>query len=308
MSVTNQRLQELAEFTDALKKKVLFIDNKYSTDYVKPQLNLPDSLNLEHLTFTPKTDDELAALADQQVTASYLAKKRAMDASYANECLNSDKAQSQLSATHETKLAKLLDDYTENWHKTYRRLVNNGLLFSSVVTTAQQKALDDYNSAVTTENNSYQADLTALTNAKAALTDKYNAQVTSLNSEKAADVAVTLEELKTKQNKEKLAIDKYNTSLDERKTKYQASKARTEEYARQAEYERALQASKLTVELGETGLIEQKQSEKLICCKFELTGLTKEEALIVVDSDGFFSEHLGSKFTTLKAWINDNLS
>ena len=161
---------------------------------------------------------------------------------------------------------------------------------------------------MTTENNSYQADLTALTNAKAALTDKYNAQVTSLNSEKAADVAVTLEELKTKQNKEKLAIDKYNTSLDERKTKYQASKARTEEYARQAEYERALQASKLTVELGETGLIEQKQSEKLICCKFELTGLTKEEALIVVDSDGFFSEHLGSKFTTLKAWINDNLS
>ena len=69
-----------------------------------------------------------------------------------------------------------------------------------------------------------------------------------------------------------------------------------------------MQASKLTVELGETGLIEQKQSEKFTCCKFELVGLTKEEALIVVDSDSFFSEHLGSKFTTLKAWINDNLA
>ena len=77
MSVSSERLQELAELIAALKKKVLFIDNKYSTDYVEPQLNLPDSLNLEHLTFTPKTDAELTAIAEQQVAASYLAKKRA---------------------------------------------------------------------------------------------------------------------------------------------------------------------------------------------------------------------------------------
>lgn len=308
MSVSNERLQELAELIAALKKKVLFIDNKYSTDYVEPQLNLPDSLNLEHLTFTPKTDAELTAIAEQQVAASYLAKKRAIDASYASGTATNDKSQSQLVATHEEKLAKLLTDYTDGWKSTYRRLVNNGLLFSSVVTTAQQRALDEYNAAVTEENNAYQTDLTALTNAKTALTNKYNAQISSLDSEKAANIATALEELKTKQNKEKLAIDKYNTSLDEREVKYQASKARTEEYARQAEYDRALQASKLTVELGETGLIEQKQSEKFTCCKFELVGLTKEEALIVVDSDSFFSEHLGSKFTTLKAWINDNLA
>ena len=74
MSITDERARQLAELDQTIRKKITAIDTKYSTSFVEPELDLPDSLNLVPLTFTPKSDVQIAALAHEQALPSYLVK------------------------------------------------------------------------------------------------------------------------------------------------------------------------------------------------------------------------------------------
>lgn len=308
MSISTDRAVELAALDKQIQAKINVIDTKYGTAYVEPKLDFPESLGLVHLTFTPKTDAELTAQAQNSVAASFLSQKNSALAAY-NKGLDAIALQEGDAVfANSRNLAKLLADYNDNLAKLQRRLVDNGLQFSSVMTSAQKRLLAEYNADVSTENADYEHKRANLLRNKADLAERYADKAASLDEQKSARVAEIVAELKAKQDKEQQAIVKYNSSLDEKEAKYKASCARALEYARQAEYDRALEASKLYAQLGESGFNNQKTAEKLACCRFYLTGLTKEEAVAIVDGTGFYASNLGAAYSTLKQWINDTLA
>lgn len=308
MSISADRAQELLAIHADIIKQLNRIDTKYSVNFVDPQIDLPDSLGLTHITFTPKSDDELLQIAEQQALPTYLSRKRQIDASYSTTSNANAKAQSDLSEAHSTKLAGLLADYTDNCDEARRRLRRNGLSFSSLITVELTRLQNKYKQDVSSENTAYIGKKAILDNAKAALDNKYTAQCAALTDEKAALTSQRLQALVEAQNKQAQAVAKYNAALDEREIKYQASCARTREYAREAEYERALEASRLYADLGETGFKAQVYEEKLACCRIKLFNLTQEEAKSVIDADSAVRNHLGSYYNTLVQWIEDTLN
>lgn len=307
MSISTERAKQLLEMHAELVSKLNKVDTKYSIDYIEPQLDLPDSLGLVHLEYTAKTDAQLTELAQQQALASYLSKKRIVDTSYATQLAANTKSRSAEQLSHTQKLDSLLEGYTSQNLSLRARVLNNGLFFSSILESVTTKLLAQYNLDVQQENTAYKAKVDSLDQQKTALDNKHQQQLTAIESERVANVAQILAQLREDEDKQKLSVTKYNASLDEREVKYKASCARTKEYARQAEYERALEASKLYAQLGETGFKNQMYAEKLSTCKFFLQskGLNEEEALALIDVDSAVSNHLSSYYTTLKQWIRD---
>lgn len=307
MSISADRAKELVVIHADLKKQLNNIDNKYTVNFVEPQIDFPESLGLEHLTFTEKTDTELQQLAEQQALPSYLSKKRSVDASYATASSGNEKSQSELANKHQKKLAELLQNFMDKCSESRNRMRKNGLSFSNLVELEIANLQNKYKQDVDSENVDYSDKKAILQNAKTALDSKYQQQCVALMQEKSAAATEYMQQLLSAQNKQKQAVEKYNASLDEREVKYQASCERTREYARQAEYNRALEASRLYADLGETGFKNQVYSEKLACCRIKLYGLTQEEAKAVIDADSAVRNHLGSYYSTLVQWIEDTL-
>lgn len=308
MSITTERMQQLQAEYSELKAQVLTIDDKYTLNYVPPQVDLPDSLGLVHIPFAEKTEQELKALAEQNVKAKYLARKSNLDQRYATKSDAIATKQSELAEQNRRSLAKLLDEFTDGWNDAFKRLTDARLLLSSVLTRVQQKMLVDYNDKVATENTDFSKQKQLLSDEKTALDAKYTQDKSDLETQRAAMEREEYNTLAEKQNKDKLANQKYNASLDEREARYTASCKRFVEQAKQAEYTRKLEASRLLAELGTTGVEQQKQEEKyLVSCNFVLSHWTKEEANLMISSDSFLSEQLGTKYSALQSFVEECL-
>lgn len=308
MSVTAERTRELLEMYQGLKDTILDIDKKYSLNYQEPELNLPPTLDLQPLEYIPKTESELMALATADVTPNHQNKVRSFEQNYLRTKQGLEAKKLHIAETLNQKLVQLLDKYNADVLSLRRRLVNNGLIFSSVVTTKTQETLENYNNQVEQTTSHYE---TLQDNIDVQLSDldmRYNQGLQSLDEELDSRVQERYQDLVYREQKDAERIAKYNTALSEKETKYQASCQKALEYARQAEYERALKAAQLYAQLGESGVEAQKVSEKYNYCKQFFVSWTKEEALLVIRSDGFLNVHLGSYYNSLIDWVNNNLS
>lgn len=307
MSITPERTEELLAEYQELKETILDIDKKYSLNYQEPELDLPPTLGLEPLEYTPKTEQELMELATIDVTANHQNKVRVFEQSYLRQKQSLEGKKLRLSESSRKKLADLLSDYNIDLKKLRRRLVNNGLIYSSVVTQKSDEALQSYNSQVeetTThyDNLIYQVDLDL-----EELEARYNQGLYSLEEELASRISEQYQDLLYREQKDAERIEKYNKSLSEKETKYQASCQKALEYARQAEWERALKAAELHAQLGESGVEAQKITEKYNYCKQFFVNWRRDEALLVISDDSFLLAHLGDYYTSLIDWINTAL-
>ena len=308
MSVTPERTRELLAMYQGLKDTIVDIDKKYSLNYQEPELNLPPTLDLQPLEYIPKTESELMALATADVTPNHQNKVRSFEQNYLRTKQGLEAKKLHIAETLNQKLVQLLDKYNADVLSLRRRLVNNGLIFSSVVTTKTQETLENYNNQVEQTTSHYE---TLQDNVDVQLSDldmRYNQGLQSLDEELEGRVQERYQDLVYREQKDAERIAKYNTALSEKETKYQASCQKALEYARQAEYERALKAAQLYAQLGESGVEAQKVSEKYNYCKQFFVSWTKEEALLVIRSDGFLNVHLGSYYNSLIDWVNNNLS
>lgn len=308
MSITAERKTELiAEYAE-LKQCVTTIDDKYTLNYVLPQVDLPPSLGLEHIPFDEKTEAELRAIAAENVQPTYLSQKDKLIASYTSGLNSNTEAQAALAEKDRKVKAQLLYDYTVGWKKQYARLVNANLMFSSAVSTSQQKLLDKYNAAVVEQNTDFAAEKSLLDDKKTNLQAKHQADLAALEQRRLALVEEEYNSLAAKQDKARLANQKYNAGLDEREVRYQASCKKFIEQAKQEEYTRKLTASRLLAELGTTGVEQQRCTEKYyVCCDFALTHWSKEEAKYVLSLDSFLSNQLGTYYTQLVDYIDTQL-
>ena len=145
MSVTPERAQELLELYQQLKNTILDIDQKYSLNYHEPELELPPTLGLQPLEYVPKTEQELRALAAADVSPNHTTKVRTFEQSYLRQKQALEGKRFRLSESSRKKLAELLEKYTQGIKQLRRRMINNGLIFSSVVNQANDDELANYN-------------------------------------------------------------------------------------------------------------------------------------------------------------------
>lgn len=308
MSISNERAQEILQLYQELKETILDIDKKYSLNYQEPELDLPPTLDLQPLDYIPKTESELMALATADVTPNHTNRVRHFEQSYLRTKNGLEAKKFRLAESLNQKVLDLLDKYNTNVKNLRRRLVNNGLIFSSVVTAKNQEELDNYNSKVEELNDHYQILQEDVDTQLSDLEYRYTQGLQSLEEELQRRIQERYQDLVYREQKDAERIAKYNTALSEKETKYQASCQKALEYARQAEYERALKAAQLYAELGESGVESQKISEKYNYCKQFFVSWNREEALSVIQSDSFLSVHLGAYYTSLIDWVNHNLS
>lgn len=307
-TLTEQRKAELcADYAD-LKTQITKIDNKYSLSYIEVELNFPPTLGLEHLTYTPKTESEIYQLGEQQVAERFQEKRRTLDKNYKTALANVNFQIENQKENSRQKLAALEADYQEALQALTHKLVNAGLLYSSIKTDAQSQALDAYDKKVSEQNSHNTAELDALSQKSSALTSAYLQNVSDLDAQKDSARNQAIKEISEKEEKNRLSIEKYNKSLDEKEIKYQASCKRALQYAVQAEYERGLQAARLYAELGESGVMQQVKAEKLVCCKTVFRLYTQTEAQYVLSIDSFVQSHLEDSYSAFLEWINTTLS
>lgn len=308
MSITAERAQEIIDLYQGLKATILDIDKKYSLNYQEPELELPPTLGLEPMEYTPKTESELLALATADVAPNHTNKVRNFEQSYLRTKQGYEAQKLRLTESSRKKLEELLGKYTAQVKTLRRKLINNGLIFSSVVTKANDDALADYNSQVSQSIIHYDGLLDAVDVQLEELENRYTQGLNSLDEELQLRIQERYQELLYRQQKDAERVEKYNKTLLEKETKYQASCQKALEYARQAEYERALKAAQLYAELGESGVEAQKISEKYNYCKQYFVSWKRDEALYVVSSDSFLSAHLGAYYSSLTSWITNTLT
>ena len=307
MSITAERAQQLLEMYQELKNTILDIDKKYCLNYQEPQLNLPPTLDLQPIEYVAKTESELMALATADVTPNHTNKVRNFEQSYLKTKQGYESQIARLSESSRKKLAELLDKYNADVKKLRRKLVNNGLIYSSVVTKSNDDVLADYNKQVSESITHFDNLIDAVDVQIEELENRYYQGVQSLQEELQLRIQERFQHLLYREQKDAERIAKYNMALTEKETKYQASCQKALQYARQAEYERALKASQLYAQLGESGVESQKKSEKYYYCQQYFATWICSEALFVVESDSFLLNHLGTYYNSLIEWINATL-
>lgn len=307
MAISTQRLLELQALYNELKVRVIAVDTKYSLDYVEPQLDLPDSLNLQKLTYTPKTKAELTTLATQEVAATYISKQRSIDSAYANKLKSYTARRAELKEKYDKKLNDATADHTKDMSNLKRKLANNGLLFSTVYTDYVARATRDYNDKIAALILESIAMEQIINNEESATDKSYQQECASLTDEKQAKIAQVYQKLFDADEKLRVSIEKYNNSLEEKEQKYQASRARAYQSARNAEYNRMYNALRIYAQLGETGYRNRILQEKYAVCKDAFWPLRREEAQAILTFDSFLRTHLDTYYSAFVDWINTAL-
>ncbi len=304
MAISNERLQQIVADYQKLKDKINGVDTKYSLSYVDPELDLPETLGLQPLEFVAKTDEQLQQQAELDTKSvhinrqrnafnSYNGKKRTLEAKRATLQNNLEQSLQQLQAEQQQQLAKATN-----------HLVQNGTFVSTLLQTIGQQIAQTYQALADAERTQATNQLAVVSSQLQQLETNYQALLSSIEQQHASDVAERMAELVEQQNKEQQRVQKYNTTLEEKETKFQASRENSLDYARQREYERALAASKLYAEIGESGVTMQKLSEKLNLCQRHFITYRQEEALLVVNSDSFLQVHLAEYYSQLLDYIS----
>ena len=297
----------LAEY-QKLKARFGEIDDKYSLAYIPPKLSFPPSLGLSHLTFEEKTEAELTAQATEQVLPSYTDKLRRLDDAYRTKASDLSQKIAGYSAEKDQKTAEIVNKYDALKQNCAIEIQNRNMWNSCVYNRTISKLSVACSKEKAVVDEKYSRLISAASSRASAALAAYQDGKDTLERERDAKIVVVKQKLTQKQNEQKLAVQKYNASVDEKEAKYQASCERAKNSANEQEYQRGLEAMRLYVTLGESGVEQQKIVEKYQYAKvFFGSDWTKSDALSVVQSDGFMQSHLGTHYSTLIDWINSAL-
>ncbi|MCM1290287.1 MAG: hypothetical protein NC132_04560 [Corallococcus sp.] len=307
MAITQQRAEELAADYAKLKEAVGEVEHKYSLVAYEVDLGFPPDLGLQKLEFIPKTEEEIAALTTLSVQQKCATKQASIEKSF--DDARAALLQKQLAAdeSHRQKTAQLVSDYSKECEAALHKAANANLLYSSIYVNALQKLLEKHNSELKEQTARYEAQNEAFSQKAEADKLNYERQTALLDEQRASLYKTVEQSLREKDLKQALAVEKYNNNVDEKEAKYQFSCKRATEYARQAERDRALAATRIYNELGESGLELRKKTEKYQVVRQKFYEYRKEEAKFVLSLDNFLQKELADYYNTLVNWVEEYL-
>ena len=306
-NITNERLAELVELYKKLKERILYIDKKYALDYAEPELDMPNSLNLTKLAYTPKTTEELMAIAEQEVAASIISKQSSLDQNYNTKIKNLTNKLAQLQLTMDQKLQDILDGYYAECESLRRRLANNGLIFSTIATKYNEQLKQDLQTKTAKKTEESHAQMNLVVQQQQDAEEIYKERCDSLEQEKQARIDQKYQQLVESEQTLERNIKKYNVGLDEKEAKYQASRAKAYEAARRAAYNRAYNNSKLYLQYGEIGYRRMIEREKYTVSQDAFYTLRRDEANAILNMDSFLVVHRGAYYSAFEDWVNMTL-
>lgn len=299
-----ERQQELLKIYSDLKEQLLLVDDKYSLTAKAPPLNMPESLNLKKLEYVPVTEEELLASAQEQAVAAMIPKQRSAQNSYTSALTRISEQKSNLLADSETQRGKALDNYNEQVETIERKVVDNGLYFSTVGDKYKNAARQSYNETLQSIGTQTRNDMAALEQKEVDAKQSYDETLQSLKEEEEAKTTVAFKKLADKEEQRRLSIEKYNNGLEEKEQKYQASRAKAYEAAYRAQQNKALQNAKIYAELGETGYRDLIEKEKYGISQTVFYPLKRSEAMLLLSLDSFMVTNLGNYYSAFVEWVN----
>lgn len=308
MAISAARLEQLRQEFIPTKNKIDQIDRKYSLDFREPLIDMPESLDLPKLQYVEKTEAELREEADGKVKASYIASARSLDSRYATKLSSIEKRRQEAAEKARSEQAKYLADYAKETDALRQKLIDNGMLFSSVIERMKLRLQTEYEQKVTESNKSVEQKEAILDDERARADESYANEKDELDKERAAKSDDEYNKLvKNEQNKQ-ISVEKYNAQLDEKEKKYLMARAKALENARQAEYNRSFAAKKLYQQMGATGYEQAKLWEKYNVFTMHFANFTKrEEALALINADAYVQTHLQDYYNTFMDWLNRKL-
>lgn len=308
MAISQQHAQELADYYEQeLKPRVRAVNDKYSLTEHEVNLNFPESLGLEKLSFTPRTEEEIAAQSEAAAQEKCATRQASIEKALSSALANL--AQQQISAdeSHRQKVGQLAADYAKNCKDFRHRAVNVNLLYSTIYENVMRDFLDSHNAALTEQTARYQAQNDAFAKKEEDSRTIYEQQLALLQQQREVIRQNIAETLRQKDEKQALAVQKYNNEVDEKENKYKYNCERATDAARRAESSRALAAARIYAQIGETAMEQRKKTEKLYAAMNALGRFSREEGLFILDLDAFLITELQEYYSTLEDFVNNHL-
>ena len=306
-TISSARQKELIAFYENMKVLLLEVEGKYSLDSRKITIDFPPTLGLSKLTYTKHTAAELLEIARQQTAAKYSEKNRVLTNSYATNLRSIEQSKQTLLANYVKKLAELDEALSKAMSEVEHKLADNGMWYSTIRGYAVTDVGGDYANKTKNLTNEYESKNAAYIEREQSLKIAYENAQAQLLVQQEEEIAALVVTLGQKEDREARAVEKFNTSVDEKEAKYQASCVRYQMYAQQAEDNRAIAMLKLYAQLGATGFEARKMSDLYATCRSELSSLTKGEAQFIFGLDSFLRVHLGIYYDSLVEWANVTL-
>lgn len=303
MAVSEERVKELLVLHQQIEDRCALVDEKYSLTACEPRLDMPPSLNLEKLVFTPKTEEELRALATESVNALMLSKERSAEKTYNSAIKNYEAQKQKLTEQADLDYDKAQLQLEEKKEDIKRKVADNGLYFSDIAERFCRLAENDSSSVTKEIYAKLDLELKALSQKTTDAETLYNETLAALKEERQAREDKAYSDLLQDEEEERVAVEKYNNGVEEKEQKYQASRAKAYENAYRAEQNRTLKNTQLYADLGETGYRDVISREKYAVCIDMCTGLTRREANVLLSFDSFFDNALGNYFSSFLNWI-----
>ena len=306
-TITQERLLQLLDIYAKMKVDIIKIDEKYSLTYKEPEIDVPDSLNLEKMTYTPKTEEELRDLAQAYCAPTILAKKRTLYIS----CLTKYKALmrkcDEVSRVNTNKKNQSYQEYQQTLEKLRVKLTNNGLLFSTTATTSRQKALDEMTERDKAIEDDYVKELQAIETEERDMEEVYDDACSKIDDEGKLMEEKRYQALLEIEAKAKSSVDKYNNGIEEKEQRFQMTRSKFIESMRRAERDRVLDMTKLYLQLGEISYRNRMLKEKYLKAQDYFWPLRRNEANALLGYDSFLVVHLESYYSAFVDWVNTAL-
>lgn len=306
-TITQERLTQLLEIYAKMKADIILIDEKYSLTYKEPEIDIPDSLNLEKMPYNPKSEEELRSLAEAYCAPTIISKQRSLDSSYMTKSKALVRKRSEALRTATDKYVKSEQEYNQELEKLRVKLTNHGLLYSTTATKSRKRALSDYGKRDMYIREDYNKDLQEIDVEEQDLESVYSDACLKLEEEGKVLEERRYQALCEIELKNKTSIDKYNNSIEEKEQRFQMSRAKFIESMRRSERDRVLDMTKLYLQLGEVSYRDRMLREKYAKAQDYFWPLRRNEAHALLGYDSFLVVHLESYYSAFVDWVNTYL-
>ncbi len=287
-----------------LRNKMENVDNKYSLSYHEPQLDMPESLNLEKMTYEMPDEDELLKNAEQRTEADYITDKYKIEKAETAGRDKLDGERTQAERAEEELMKKLADKLQSDTRTVSDDTLKKGTARSSIRSEGLSEARSVHDSGVSQAQASKEEKLADIQRRLQQLAEQTASALSSLDQTRDAEIKETLEKLLAEAERQRDSVMKYNNTVEEKEQKYQAQREKAYESARQAENQRAMKAASLYAQLGASGVEEQKLNEKLSLAKQFFGTMSRAEAKSLLNSDSFMYAQLGKYYNYLTDFVN----
>ena len=272
---------------EELKDKVKKIDEKYKLDLTFDSTKDDISLNLERKQYSKPTDDELKKQAEDSLKSYVDTEQKGIESDFVSGNKKLDEQKQKLESEFDSDKKKIAQSYEDAKESNKNTFIRRGLARSSIMQ-ENMKSLDEGKAAeVDAMSKTLKQNLDKINIEKDLLESQKQSALESFNIAYAVKLTEKINKLTESAKKAEDEVIKYNNQLEEKEKKFELS----QQGHNLDQDNQKLKDNKFVLdyidEYGMVGLNWLISSEKLEAAKNSIKGLTKQQALVQIERDGY---------------------